>query len=318
MSIKITWTPMGGTPDTLKLYWSPTPFTYDSLPGTVIVFSNTVTEYTDVTVPANTLRYYMVEATKAGANTQYSQCLAYFNCANLGPGPTTLIRGDWNMGYFGTITSANLFTISGLRTAASATGLGTAPADNTMTLWYKFIYQGKIIYIPNNVCAVNATVTWPMIYNLGLVYGVDGTGETPFDLTATAASPAIPTLVNQKKVVTKGTDSFLVRSPKLSTLPTGTNVPDKASCIGSEWWSTMCLMVTDSMLLPADIPNLSKWKWGDIAAATWSLAATQHFVGRGNMAVANGNMSGNLPRDIVLATASSWVAWVPVLEFIYP
>lgn len=318
MSISITWTPMGGTPDTLKLYWSPTPFTFDTLPTDVVTVTNTASSYTDATVPANTLRYYMVEATKAGAITQYSQCMAYFNCANLGPGPTKLIRGDWNIGYFGTVTTATLFTISGLRTAVGATGLGGVPADNTMTLWYKFIYQGKIIYIPNNVCATNATVTWPMIYNLGLVYGVDGPGAPPFDLTTANALPAIPATVNQRKVVTKGSDSFLVRCPKLSTAPTSTNLTDKTTCVGSEWWTTICSMVLDNVLLAADIPYLSKWKWGDISTAIWSLTATQHFNGRGNFAVANGNMSGNLPRDISQSTASSWVSWVPVLEFIYP
>lgn len=313
MSIKIDWPAM--TVDTLTLYWSDTPFTWAALPATKAVLSPTDVTYTDTTVADRGVRYYMLEAVKAGATTQYSQCMLYGNFSKTGPGNNTVLRGDWNAGYMGFVPAAQLFTISGLRSALSITNqLGTAPADGTMTGWHKFVFKGKILFFPNAIFTTTGTATWSQIYNLGLVYGVDGPGAAPFNLTTVGASPNIPATVNQKRVVTVGSDSFLVRCPKNSTLATDQNVPDRTTFKGSEWCELMCSLTTS--ILAADVPLLQPNKWSDIAGVPYPLTATQHFNTTNNWSVSNGNWSDVFPRAITTSAAGAWISWVPVLEYI--
>lgn len=313
MSIKIDWPAM--TVDSLTLYWSNAPFTLATLPGTSVVLSPTDTTYTDTTVPDQSVRYYMLEAVKAGAVTQYSQCMLHGNFSKTGPGGNTVLRGDWNAGYMGFVPVAQLFTISQLRAAVSANGLGGAPADGTMTGWYKFVFKGKILFMPNNICCTQGTCTWSQIYNLGLAYGVDGPGAAPFNLTTVAAQPAIPVTVNQKKVVTVGSDSFLVRLPKNSTLPTDQSVADRSSFPGCEWWSTMAMMASMAAD-PADAAVFPVNRWNDVAGVPYPLVAVQHFQGTANFSVTNSNWTGVFPRAITGAVSGAWVTWVPVLEYI--
>lgn len=317
MSIKIDWTSMGGVPDSLTLYWANSSFTPETLPGTKFTLDPAALSYTDTTVPVNTVRYYMLEAIKAGENTQYSQCLVYGNYPKTGPGGSEVLRGNWDAGFMGVVPVANMISISGLRAAIGATtgNMGAAPADSTVTAWLKFIYKGKIIFIPNAPCSPTLTVNWPMLYNMGLVYGVDGPGAAPFDLTTAGATPAISTTVNQKKVVTIGTDDFLVRVPKLSTLPTNQNVPDDTSLRGGEWRETMGNMST--FIGSSAGPYLSPFRWGDMTpSGLYSLAATQHFRGTNLIAVNNVNWVDSYLRPINSAVSASWVNWVPVLEYI--
>jgi len=312
MSIKIDWLPM--TADALTLYWSDSPFTWSALPATKVVLGPTDVTYTDTTVPDRSVRYYMLEAVKAGATTQYSQCMQYGNFSKTGPGNNTVLRGNWNAGYMGFVPTAQMLTISQLRTAVAATGVGGAPADSTMTGWYKFVFNGKILFFPNNICCTQGTATWSQLYNLGLVYGVDGPGAAPFSLTAVGAQPNIPTTVNQKKVVTVGSDSFLVRLPKNSTLATDQNVPDRTTFKNSEWCELMCSLTAS--ILAADVPLLQPNKWSDIAGVPYPLAATQHFNGTNNWSVSNSNWSDVFPRAITGSAAGAWITWVPVLEYI--
>ena len=315
MSIKIDWSALSSLPDTLTIYWSDTPFTPTTLPGTKAVLDPAAITYTDTTVADRSVRYYMVEAVKAGSNTQYSQCMLYGNFSKTGPGGSTVLRGDWNAGYMGFVPAAQLFTISGLRTAVNASNqLGSAPADGTMTGWYKFVFKGKILFFPNNVFTTTGTATWSQIYNLGLMYGVDGPGAAPFNLTTAGAQPNIPVTVNQKKVVTVGSDSFLVRCPKYSTLATDQNVPDKTTCKGSEWWELMCSMTAS--IAAADVPLMSPFKWGDAAGVPYPLTATQHFQGANTFSPSNANWSDIFGRALSGSAAASWISWVPVLEYI--
>lgn len=312
MSIKIDWSPM--SVDTLTLYWSDSPFTWNTLPVNSVVLNPSDVTYTDTTVPDKSVRYYMLEAVKAGATTQYSQCMQYGSFAQTGPGNNTVLRGNWNAGYMGFVPNALMTSISGLRGLLGGPAIGGIPANGTMTGWYKFVYKGKILFIPNAPFTTTGTATWSQIYNAGLVYGVDGPGAAPFSLVAVGASPAIAAPVNQYKVVTIGTDNFLVRLPKISTLPTDQNVPDKSSFVGSEWWDLMCSMTTS--ILAADVPLLQPFKWSDATGIPYPLAATQHFQATANLAVSNGNWSDIFPRSIVSAAAGAWIHWVPVLEYI--
>lgn len=105
-----------------------------------------------------------------------------------GPGPKTLRAGNTLMGYFGKVDASELFTHTELYNLV----LKGTPATLYIGTegWYKFFYQGNIIYTPINPLAYN--VNWSIIYNAGIAYGVDGVGAYP-----------TVTPVNQSKILTK-------------------------------------------------------------------------------------------------------------------
>jgi len=318
MSIKITLSPLKSTPDTLTLYWSNTPFTPDSLPVNTVTLSPTDTEYVDTTVPTNSVRYYMVKATKAGFNDMYSQCMLHGNYPKTGPGKNQILRGDWDIGLMDILTPAQVFTVTGLKTALGlATSFGGNVADSAVTQWFKFMRRGKVLLIPNAPLSNSSVLRWPDLYNAGLIYGVDGPGAAPFDLVTGGLSPAVAAPVNQKKVVTIGSDSFLVRTPQLSTLATDQIVPaDQSTFVGGEWWETMCRM--SSNILAANVPMMPEEKWWDNKSTMpYTCSATPHFLAnKANCAMHNTNWSAYTARNTTQAVASAWVHWTPVLELI--
>lgn len=320
MSIKVSWA-LKSVPDTLTLYWANSAFTPDSLPANVVNLTPTDTSYIDTTVPTNTTRYYMVKATKVGENDLFSQCMVYGNFPKTGVGSSKVLRGNWDVGLMDVLTPAQVFTIAGLKTALGlATSFGGTVSESTLTNWYKFVYKGKILLIPNAPCTTANYIRWSDLYNAGLIYGVDDSGSPPFDLVAGGLSPAVNAPVNQKRVVTIGSDSYLVRTPRMSTAPTNTELPaNKDSFVGGEWWSTMCRMGPASMMLAADLPNLDETKWGDLktALSLFTCSATPHFfANKVACCVSNVNWSSYIGRNTTQTITNAWVNWLPVLELI--
>lgn len=323
MSIKIDWPQLGlASGDGLQLYYSNSRFDRDNLPATKYTLDPTINSYVDTGVPANTLRYYMLEASKAGFNTQYSQCMVMGNFASTGPGNQTILRGNWERGYFGTLPTSQLFTPTQLRTACGATGLGAAPADSSVTLWHKFAYKGKILFIPHGCMTTinNGAVSWASLYNLGLVYGTDDFGNPPFDLVATTNNPKITAGVNQKKVVTSaGGDDFLVRLPKCSSKATNVYVGSvSVETEGGEWWDLMCMLTTN---LTTDVSTkIPALKWSDYTGATpCQYAAFQHFTSNSYPRTEFNSFWGQFSSNNNMQQApsgSNFVNWVPVLEYI--
>jgi hypothetical protein len=111
------------------------------------------------------------------------------------PGPSVLKAGTSQLGYYGTVSSADM--LKGADPAALI-GLTAGTALNAGTDWLKFAYQGKILFVPKKPLRHN--LTWEQIYACGAVYGIDGVGR----------KPATPN-VNQNKIVSIGTQKFKVR-----------------------------------------------------------------------------------------------------------
>lgn len=322
MSIKVTWTPLGSTPDTLTLYWSDTKFTPVTLPGNSVNIPANSSEYTDTSVPANTFRYYMVKATKAGLEDMYSQCLLLANIANTGPGNNAPIRGDWENGFMDILTPAQFFTTDALKVACGLPANWGGTPEFGLNNWFKFVYKKRILFIPSGPLSAPGTLGWSDIYNKGLMYGTDDTGLAPMSLTALGANPAITVPVNQRKIVYHGDATFKVRSPKLSDRPTDQVIDTTHdSYVDGEWWNTICRFTMDSRIEVADRPRIPPFRWGDYigaGAANYQCAATPHFFTTAGsvVAVSNANFSGHIARNIKLGPASSAVHWVPVLELV--
>lgn len=319
MAIRVTW-PNFGLPDSLTLYRSSSPFTIDNLPATTVTLAPADTSYVDRAAQDNAVSWYMVVAKKAGRNDQFSKCTALGNYKNTGPGPSTILRGNWDIGYFGSVAAAELYTISGLRTALGITNtqMPSPPADTTMTTWHKWIYKGKIIFIPNNVFTAATTIRWSDLYNLGLIYGTAGPGSAPMPLVDGAFQPPITANVEQKTKVTTNGVSYIVRTPRVSTNPTNAYLTPKNGMFGSEWYETMCRLATN--LVANDIDPTNPYRWGDNPGAIgiFNFAATPFFAAAGSsLGIGPVTWADQQTRINNAAVSTGYVQWLPVLEIDY-
>ena len=100
--------------------------------------------------------------------------------AEMAPGPSELKGGDWDCGYFGAPTTAEMGTITGTGTSAdgqpiTAKSLATATSftagywQNNDIIWHKFVFKGEIIYVAQK--PVRQNVTYKMLADLGLILG---------------------------------------------------------------------------------------------------------------------------------------------------
>lgn len=92
-----------------------------------------------------------------------------------GPGNKRLVRGTRDLGYFGSLTTAEL-----INDASLALAVGVQPQYGILNplsseqLWYKVMYNGRVIYFPK--LAVMRNVNYLDIYNAGASDGVRGPG----------------------------------------------------------------------------------------------------------------------------------------------
>lgn len=248
--------------------------------------ANTIT-YTDTTAAKNTSYSYLIAGVKDGKVTAGVPFTAG-NYNDTGPGPTTLARGDWFCGYFGEILNTDLFTTGDMKTQIAAINSWTLA---TITTWYKFIYNGKIIFTPG-ISLSNQS--WMSVYGAGLIYGTDDTGAVP-----TGTTPN-PTRVNQMVRMTKGAWSFIVRAPK------GTATPATINSAVANWVGTEILDIIARMFL--NVPStIGKGRFLDVAPVAG--AYTNNWYALNNVAVLSmpDGLSSNAP-------GTAYNNWVPILE----
>lgn len=112
----------------------------------------------------------------------------YGNIVYPGPGSKHLLYGTPTLGYFGRVSTTELFTAAQV---LAGTGLGAQTiASDSNLIWMKFFYNNKIIYYPSQYLVQN--LTWNQLYAGGVVYGTNNTGLYP-------GSPA----VNQYRTLSK-------------------------------------------------------------------------------------------------------------------
>lgn len=92
-----------------------------------------------------------------------------------GPGNKILKKGNSDIGYFGTVTSTELFAGWELSTALGFTA-GTVYKEDANT-WMKFIYKGKYLFVCKEITRFN--LSWNDIYKAGAMYGIKGPGPYP-------------------------------------------------------------------------------------------------------------------------------------------
>jgi len=175
MSIRFKITnPIAGA-DAIKVYRSTAPISSSALPTALATLAVTATEYADDTAVRNTLYYYRVEVSKGGESVlSPNKPLMYL--PDTGPGPSKIIRGDYELGYFGRFAIDDLIGPAEFKSYFALDW--TVPTGaNLATQWLKFIVKGKILYFPDSGFFTGAT--FETAYKAGLVYGSNAAGVIP-------------------------------------------------------------------------------------------------------------------------------------------
>lgn len=112
------------------------------------------------------------------------------------PGRGVPLGGDhWN-GFFGEVSSSQLFTVSEL---FAEVGLSTANRASDV-IWLKFRYQGRILFVAKQ--PISTHLSWGDLYEAGVVYGSTSPGSMPF--------PEL-SLTPQQRRVTRNARNYEIR-----------------------------------------------------------------------------------------------------------
>lgn len=243
MQVNLSWTNRNVGEEGTRIYKSSAFISNAALGTALVTLPPGASSYADTAVVRDQMYHYRIEIFK-GTDVVLSQDIAAQAIAYTGPGPQELIAGDFERGYFGLVEAYNFIGYEALATAVAAPNTGSNYAQ-ALPKWLKFAHKGKILFVAMQPVRMN--VTWLSLYNLGLVYGVDGTG-TP-GITGLAG-------VNQKKIVSIEGNNFLVRllkgrPPAMTTFPavSGGQESDYAwdvtsEMVGSEWDDLMVGVVS--------------------------------------------------------------------------
>lgn len=148
-----------------------------------------------------------------------------------GPGPSQLLAGNAQRGFFGDLAASELIRGDQL---ADAVGLTDGIGFNTTVGWLKFAHEGKILFVAKAPLRYN--VKWASLYDLGIVHGVDGYGPEPY----LNNKP-----VKQDKVLVIDGNAYIVRLMK------GGNA-DPATSHGGEWDDLIEYVRSSSAVPPED------------------------------------------------------------------
>lgn len=239
MAIRIDWD-NNEEVDSIKVFRSTSKFDSSNLPAQPIaVLDSTADSFVDTITPKNTPLYYMIAKYK-GEDVMFSPLRQYADFPYTGIGPSKLSKGDWRAGWFGEVNDAELFNgpdfISAVKVVVEGRGLpfpatlNRTSATNQNMRWQKFVYNGKILFIPlygvssaypfplssaNNLHGNNRPMTtWNELYAAGLLYGIDGVGYVPPNVTPT----------DQGTIMSRGGVRYRVRTIRLTSSEGGSKL----------------------------------------------------------------------------------------------
>jgi hypothetical protein len=171
-----------GLEEGVRVYRSETPIEDAALPAPLATLPPGSTSYVDDTSVRGTKYYYRFGVFQ-GTDELISPNKAVLVVApeETGPGPNTLLMGDWDLGYFGYCPSTDLTSYGGLATLLGITA-GNAPTADFG--WHKVAYKGKVLFIARG--SARNSIAFNSLYLAGAVYGTNDNG--PVVPTAQAAT----------------------------------------------------------------------------------------------------------------------------------
>lgn len=309
MAVKLNWT----APDNaskVTIYRALSKIQHNALPAPLTELDGTVTSYSDATAIRNTVYHYVVAVEAADGTVRMSQSQSHGYYPDTGHGPSKLIRGDYNEGYFGSISAAEFFSAISL---GAAMKLVSSQVDsyfswsNTAPVWDKFALDGKILLIPRTSIAL---VQPRHVYYSGFMYGTDDNGKYPTNSILPSYGAA-----NQKRLVERDGYRYRVRTIRSSTKETDQIVdvgnPETEDLRMSEYNRTKGRMFRDQYSYQSSRP-----RYGNTAAVLTTTASST-----GTQTCSSSATSGVVARGMVTAPdaatsqgVTTLLPWCPVLE----
>lgn len=198
MRVKLKWANRNNRPVQTKIYRTETIVPNDQLGAPLVTLDGAILEWIDTTVVYGKT-YYYVFGVVGGPSELFSTPLKIDAIYSTGPGPSKLIDGDQQLGYFGRIAALDFLTTTELQILSGYPQVATSVPLPAWDKWYR---NGKILFIPSALCGENWP--WTSLYTAGLVFGTDDDG--PWRASGLAAK-------NQLKIIEKGFNRFIVRLP---------------------------------------------------------------------------------------------------------
>lgn len=210
-----------------------------------------------------------------------------------GPGPTTLLRGDTTLGYYGEMTGTDFFT-----TAEVSAGVGYANGTvyTAVPTWIKMIIDGVVIYFPKT--PLKSGCTWNELYNAKAVYGEKAIGKYP-----------VGAGVKQNAQLIKGGYRFKVRLGSAGADPLvlpSPNTPTNAAYAASEMGRIINALATPKRVGSA-------WGLYDMGTIMAGHVATKNSYSAGTT---NAIITEAITNPVLNAygKATNAFTWVPILE----
>lgn len=162
----------GGAEEGVRVYRSETPIVDGALPAPLATLPPSSTTFVDETAVRGAKYYYRFGLFQ-GTDELISPNKAFLVAApeDTGPGPQQLVMGDWDLGLFGFVKSADFVSPGGLVGLLGITEGTTTTLDNG---WMKVAYKGKVLFISRG--AVKVAISFNHLYNAGVVYGTNDNG----------------------------------------------------------------------------------------------------------------------------------------------
>lgn len=315
MNLELIWKNRNPIPVTTEIYRGDQELDRENLGTPLVTLTNQETRWVDQTVDRGKL-YYYVFVTISAVDRNVSKNYPMRALPRRGPGPQDILIGDTNLGYFGAIPNADFISSTRLLELLGMTGATGTFNHAGITKWHKYIRDGKVILFPNQVMST-ANLTGKMLYEYGVMFGVNGNGT----FVPTGSTPT-----NQNKRITVDADTFIVRCPHGwgtdTDLPTG-NVTEPA---GRSEWSDLIYplfpVVPDSQTLP-NVQPLSDLPATGLGIVTTSSVICQDLMGGSTSLLCRGSAytSGSSSRQPPMyvggkAPTVTAVSWLPFLELV--
>ncbi|ANZ48456.1 putative virion structural protein [Erwinia phage vB_EamM_Caitlin] len=194
MALKLKWKNPNVGATTIDIYRGDT--VNVSLTTPLVTLTNGELSWVDTTALFGKT-YYYVWAVNTATDRVVSRPQKIEVNDRKGPGPNLLMHGNESYGFFGTVASADFINNNTLLSVAK--NLSGIPQGSVYPTWYKYIRNGKVLFVPN---VTLGDTTWQSLYNAGFVYGANNNG------------PSGAGSVNQLTTFELNGDLFLVRATK--------------------------------------------------------------------------------------------------------
>lgn len=208
MPIKLDWDGGSVDIDGYRVYRSEKPMDPLNLPVAIATLGKSIKTWTDNDTPRGKLYYYRISGYKGeDIAVTFERAISY--TPYTGPGPSELVCGDWEAGFFGEMLFNDFLSMPTFSAFTAARGC-TIAGSSVALRWLKMAYKGSVLFIPDGSIG---TLTWNMVYAAGLVYGSLNTDLIPPIIKSSKG------IINQNTKITIGEDEFIVRLPRSKSDP---------------------------------------------------------------------------------------------------